>query len=332
MPATRSDALAFLETQWSSINDNKVNGILAEVRFKAFLEAMQCQFISGGLLLVPGNPSIASIPMHAKICVLPRPHSFTWNPADDRTTLGPADLSAYNYFRQAGIMTYFASPARVDESAFAIPTKKQGKAKAAYPRPYALRLSHVGQGNDLKTVDASEVFTNFPRRSGQKGLRCNEINRLDRSKSPWNSADEVAQLFWFAYVRYYFHIDYLIANNDLDLFLIGPSGKAFPVELKSKSPAADKSVGEWFGIDIGPFAKLSFFKVVNPNNDALFIVEEVDANKNHVEWFGIRLTDLLRACSWVGQAGGRGMGGGLSATYKIPKAAFTKLIELLPQL
>lgn len=66
--------------------------------------------------------------------------------------------------------------------------------------------------------------------------------------------------------------------------------------------------------------------------NALYVVQEIDANRDHVEWYGIRFTELVKSCSWVGQAGGTGMTGGSSRTYKIPKAAFTQLADLLPTL
>jgi hypothetical protein len=50
----------------------------------------------------------------------------------------------------------------------------------------------------------------------------------------------------------------LLPAADLDLFIVGQSGKAYPIGFKSKQVAHSNSVGEWFGIDINPFAKLSF--------------------------------------------------------------------------
>lgn len=127
-------------------------------------------------------------------------------------------------------------------------------------------------------------------------------------------------------------MDYPVSNNDLDLFLLGNSGASYPVELKSKSPATDAILGDWFGIDIGPFAKLAFFTANSMNTDALYVVEEVDNQRNHIEWYGIKFTDLVKSCSWVGQAGGQGMSGGTSSTYKVPKAAFSQFSALLQSL
>jgi hypothetical protein len=127
-------------------------------------------------------------------------------------------------------------------------------------------------------------------------------------------------------------VDYLVSNNDLDLFIVGQSGSAYPVELKSKSPVVDSSLGDWFGLDVGPFAKMTFFTANSMNTDALYVVQEVDEFRNHIEWLALKFTDLVKNCSWVIQSGGKGMMGGASSTIKIPKAAFTPLDKLLPRL
>jgi hypothetical protein len=77
---------------------------------------------------------------------------------------------------------------------------------------------------------------------------------------------------------------------------------------------------------------MSFFTANSKNTDALYIVEEVDSERNHVEWFAIRFTDLVKSCSWVTQAGGRGMMGGASNTVKVPKAAFKRFDDLADEL
>ncbi|PSD44212.1 hypothetical protein C7E23_03035 [Elizabethkingia anophelis] len=66
--------------------------------------------------------------------------------------------------------------------------------------------------------------------------------------------------------------------------------------------------------------------------EALYFVEEVDATGNTIEWWGIRFSELLKTCHWVSQSGGTGMGGGASATIKVPKISFQALSTLLPTL
>jgi hypothetical protein len=211
----------------------------------------------------------------------------------------------------------FVDSNKLSRSSFELPTPKQkGKPRAYYPQSYPLKLLKVSHENLLVEVGVDEAFAKFPRRNGNIGLRCYSAERISYDSAPWSNDDVVRDLFWFEYARYYFQINYLMSNSDLDMFVIGSSGAAYAVELKSKSPSIDKSFGDWFGIDMGPFAKLAFFTQNTTNNDALYIVEEVDpAQGAHVEWLGIRFRQLVQVCSWVGRVGGRGMTGGASATY-----------------
>ncbi len=330
MPSSLQQAIKFLETQWSSINENKIKGIVSEIRLKEFLINNNHHFVSGGWILTPGNPSISVIPTREKLCILPRGHSFSWNASNqDGGLLTPAEMSAYNYFRQVGLRALFAKPINVEEINFSLPIRSAGIKRANYPRPYQLQLQEVSPNGKFINVSIDEAFEKFPRRKGNIGMRCHASDRIDSAQPIWCVPSIVSDLFWFEYARYFLQVDYLISNNDLDLFIIGHSGSSFPVELKSKTAASDNAFGEWFGIDMGPFAKLSFFTSNAMNNDALYIVEEVDENRAHIEWYGIKFSELVKACSWVGQGGGKGMMGGNSSTYKIPKAAFTPLSELL---
>lgn len=333
MPASIAQAINFLETQWSPTNENKIKGILAEVRLKSFLETHNTYFGPGGWIVIPGKTTNHTIPTRNKVCLIPRGWSFSWQTTNNTgAALSPAEISAYNYFRQLGIQTYFADPVTPNQANFSIPTPKNRNIRASYPKPYQLDLKQIGPNGQLQSIASSSVFSNFPTRNGNRGLKCNALNRINSTAAPWNDPSIVSDLFWFEYARYYFQVDYLLSNNDLDMYVIGPSGSAYPVELKSKEAANSTTLGQWFGIDMGPFAKLAFFTANAMNTDALYIVEEVDSSGQFIDWLAIRYTDLVKACSWVGQSGGTGMTGGTSSTYKIPKAAFVSLATMLPTL
>lgn len=283
--------------------------------------------------MIPGKPINDIIPTKNKVFLIPREWHFPWQSTNSGgATLSPAELSAYNYFRQLGISTYFAEPSAPAQSTFALPTQSTPIKSAVYPSSYHLDLKQVSPNGQLQTIAPESVFSNFPARNGTKGLRCYPLGRIDPSVPPWDDASVVSELFWFEYTRYYFQISYLLSNNDLDMYVIGQSGSAYPVEIKSKNAAKSDALGEWFGIDVGPFAKLAFFTANAMNTDALYVVEEVDANGQFLNWLAIRYTELVKACSWVGQGGGKGMTGSASSTYKVPKAAFSKLANLLPTL
>ncbi|WP_323753427.1 hypothetical protein [Marinobacter sp.] len=332
MPINKADAIQFLETQWSSINDNKVKGIKAEVEFVEYLENNNVHYIPGGWIMMPGKNSKIDIPTSNKICLIPVCANFSWSGSGQKSSISPALMSAYNYFQQVGVTTYIVEPSEFNESSFQLPKKRTGNTKAQYPRSYQLDFKTISPRGSFESVRYSEIFNKFPERNGNSGLRCNKVGRINQSQYPWNNNNLVKELFWFEYARYYCQVDFLLSNNDLDLFIIGPSGCAYPVELKSKKAASDSALGEWFGLDLGPFAKMSFFTSNSMNTDALYVVQEVDDDRNFVNWLAIRFTDLVKSCSWVGRSGGQGMSGGASSTIKIPKLAFQNLSDLLVKL
>lgn len=339
MTLTVNDALDFLETQWASANQNKVNGILTEVRFKALLASHKVHWTPGGWILTPGNYSITALPTKSKVCLIPQVPQFSWLPMQSSgANPSLSQVSAFSFFRQMGVDAYFAQISGGLPATFALPTAKSKRTAtspekpASYPASLAVQLVQSQPSGAAAVIPASQAFASFPVRSGTRGLRAYSLGRLARSQRPWTDLEVVAELFWFEYVRYYFNRTYLQSNNDLDLFIHGPSGRVYPVEVKGKTPAYDSSIGEWFGIDIGPFAKFSFFTANSNNNDALYVVEEVTAQRNHVAWHAITFTELVKACAWVGRGGGTGMTGGASSTYRVPKAAFSSFTSLLPSL
>lgn len=340
MPSSIDHAIMFLETQWSSINKNKINGILAELRLKDFLTTNNVHFVPGGWIISPGNSSLATIPAAEKICILPRSHGFSWQPQSTLKikSFTPAEISAYLYFRQVGIKAIFAQASNVDEQKFILPSASTKSKKANYPKPYLLDFFEISPTGLPKPIQLADALAKFPSRNGNIGLRCYKSDRISANDTDWGQTSDtqltstISELFWFEYSRYFINTTYLLSSNDLDLFIIGNSGRSYPAEVKSKVPAVSPSLGKWFGIDIGPFAKLSFFTSNTMNNDALYIVEEVSADRVHVDWYAIKFTKLVASCSWVGQAGGMSMTGGASSTFKIPLKAFTKLDKLLPLL
>jgi hypothetical protein len=329
MPATRKDALRFLGTQWSSLTQNKVVGIAAEVEFQNYLAASGIHYLPGGWILTPGDNSIAKVPTQARVALIPRAASFPWHPITTGAATH-AEISAYHYFRQVGIKVYFVQPVATDVRQFTVPTRTKGRTKACYPRPYDLEFQDMLPSGPA-AIPFATAFADFPRRSTGKGLRCYRT-KLKDSEPPWTAPSIVSQLFWFEYCRYFVHSQVKVSSNDIDMFLIGKSGASYPTEIKTKVAADDKALGKWFGIDVGTFAKLAFFTASSMNMDALYVVKEVDEHRAQRDWLGIRFKNLVQACSWVMQAGGTGMTGGSTAILKVPRDAMTPLALLLPTL
>lgn len=334
MPSSINQAINFLETQWSSINENKTKGVLAEIRFINYLYSTQVkplyfQIIPGGWIMTPGQTWTKCItPTAHRIAIIPNLTKFSWSP-QLRTHSFTAQVIAHTYFGHAGIPVYFSD---IDisinqyEAQFLIPSSKN------YVTPYPLIFKTVGE-NGLEQVKLENMMANFKPRNGFAGMRSYSTGRLNPTILPWNDPSTVTELFWKEYVRYFIQVRYLVSNNDVDFFLVSNSRKAYPVELKSKSCVKnDKTIGDWFGLDAGTYVKLSFFISSGNNMDALYVVEEVNNTGQHLQWLGIRFSKLLNCCSWVTQGGGTGMTGGNSTTIKVPKTMFTELSQLLPTL
>lgn len=114
--------------------------------------------------------------------------------------------------------------------------------------------------------------------------------------------------------------------SDIDGILWGQQ-YTYPIEIKEKTPANDSKLGDYFGLDLGPFVKLAFYAARRGHLKSLFIVREIDdpQTRRLVDWWFIQFDELARWASWVPQAGGRGMGGGASAVVKVPKDRFARL-------
>ena len=333
MPNSNNHAINFLESQWSDKNKNKIKGITAELRFEAFLKTASVSqlykyLIPGGWIMEPSQNTIINPPTQGRIAIIPIPTAFSWS--GNVTTLPfPAQVLAESYFSQVGISTYFTkydTQRNINiENTFVIPATKN------YQTAYTLdffKISTLGLIPETLPV----IMRNFTNRKGLVGLRAYINNKINSNQYPWNDVQLVTNLFWKEYSRYFLHRRFLASANDLDFFLIGLSNKAYPVEFKSKTVVSNSKMGDWFGLDIGPFAKLSYFVSLSNNMEALYFVEEVDKNGLTLDYWGVKFTELLRNCFWVSQAGGKGMGGGVSNTVKIPKSIFRNLQTFLPSL
>jgi len=113
---------------------------------------------------------------------------------------------------------------------------------------------------------------------------------------------------------------------DVDGFLLSFSQKhIFPIEMKEKFPVyTDKE--RYFGIDAGRIVMLLRICLANDSN-ALYIVREVDRNRDMKKWKYIPLSKMIMSAGWQLQEGGRGMVGGSTHTVKIPYDEFSDIEE-----
>jgi hypothetical protein len=114
--------------------------------------------------------------------------------------------------------------------------------------------------------------------------------------------------------------------SDVDGILWGKE-KTYPLEIKEKTAAADSKLGEYFGIDVGPFVKLAFYAAKRGNLHSLFVVREIEDvdSRTLKDWWFIPFDRLAQFASWNQQGGGTNMRGGASTVIRIPKDRFTRL-------
>ncbi len=162
------------------------------------------------------------------------------------------------------------------------------------------------------------------RKRGHNFLRYNtNVSDLDDSVIPVQ--------FSLESLRIYIHSKMYAEVSDIDAFLWGQR-VAYAVEVKEKTEVSDdKTLGPWFGLDVGPFTKLAYFAAWNGSVKSLFVVREIDDEKRRkpVGWWAILFTDIAKYASWVFRGGGRNMLGGSSAVVRIPKSYFRPLEDFL---
>jgi len=114
--------------------------------------------------------------------------------------------------------------------------------------------------------------------------------------------------------------------SDIDGIFYG-NQVAYPLEIKEKTIASDNRVGDYFGLDLGPFVKLAFYAAKRGNLHSIFIVREINnvEDRRLVAWWFIPFDKLAQCASWNPRAGGRNMMGGGSTVVPIPKSEFLPL-------
>ena len=306
---------AYLSRSISSLNRNKLNGLLAEVDFRAYLAGLGFgdRVSRGGWIARRiGAGEFA----HKTAVFFPE----TIQPGvqyPQSRPLPQADVGLHTIcstFHQTGISAFFCAATIMETDA----------ADAVAWRAIQLGLPTAQEYRPFPQL-VDQLFTNRTRRFNF--LRY----RTDASLIP-NAA--IAEEFSKENLRTAFQTIFMSEVSDVDGILWGQR-HTYPLEIKEKTAASDKRLGSFFGLDVGPFVKLAYYAARRGNLHSLFIVREIDSveTRNLVNWWFIKFDALAQFASWVSRAGGPGMGGGASSVVCIPKAEFQLLTrENLEQL
>lgn len=306
MPSlTLSDMRAYLNKSLSSVNANKINGLLAEIELRDYLDksGFGGRVSVGGWLFRStrqafGEEIVAIFPY-----IAPPEVDFPLDPSKINIPVGLHTICATMH--QLGVRSYFGVPIL-------------GVAVSAEEIEW--RFIQLGIPVETGPVDLKSIANGFIKRSKRHNFL-----RYKSNSTPIPDKC-VPEEFCKENLRVFFQNSFMAEVSDIDGIIWG-NRFTYPVEIKEKTSAKDSTTGEYFGIDVGPFVKLTHFAARKGNMNALFIVREIiDKDKRGLKnWWFIRFDELAEFASWVPIKGGTNMGGGASSVIKIPKSKFQPL-------
>ena len=289
------------------LNQNKVNGLLAEVDFREHLRHLGfAERISlGGWIarkVGAGDFGAETVALFPEVC------ADISQLAQDRALTEPSRglHTICSTFYQIGIRSFFCSLQIGDG------------ADPATWRWQALRLGTPIEEQWQPLDAALEPYL---------GRRARPYNWLRFNTDTSRIADEfVAEEFLKEHLRVSAMASYMAEISDVDGILWG-NEKTYPLEIKEKTAASDSKLGDYFGIDVGPFVKLAYYAAKRGNLHSLFVVREIEDTQTRrlKQWWFIPFDRLAQYASWNQQGGGTNMRGGASTVVLIPKDRFTEL-------
>ena len=300
---------AYLACSIASLNRNKLNGLLAEVDFRSHLNSLGFgdRVSRGGWIA----RRVGAGEFAHKTAVF-FPETITHGiPYPSSRTLPQPDVGLHTIcatFHQTGIAAFFCA-ATIDQPNVGDSVRWN-----------AIQLGlPTSQNYQVFPGAVAQLFSGRTRK--YKYLR----HKTDAGLIPTGAVDDE---FSKENVRVAFQTSYMAEVSDIDGILWGQQF-TYPLEIKEKTVATDKRIGDYFGLDTGPFVKLAYYAARRGNLNSLFIVREIDnvEDRRLVNWWFIRFEELAKFASWVSRAGGAGMGGGASSVVCIPKAEFQPLTK-----
>ncbi len=305
---TLNQMRVYLSKSLSSVNQNKIRGLLAEVEFRQFVSELGFGGnISAGGWIVRNVRTDRLDFSDIVLALFPE----TVQPDADYPSgrpLSPPPSGIHTIcatMHQIGIHSYYLYPEFADVSD---------------PLTVQWRALQLGIPQSGTPVSLDQVFSKFSPRKGK-------YNFLRYSSNTSGIPDPyVPEEFSKELLRVSFQNGFMTEISDIDAILWGQQ-HTYPVEIKEKTPASDSKLGEYFGLDVGPFVKLAFYAAKRGMLHSLFVVREIDdpSTRNLVEWRFITFDTLAQYASWLFGKGGANMQGGQSAVVRIPKSKFKVL-------
>jgi hypothetical protein len=295
----------YLRKSIASFNENKLRGLLAELDFRSTLTALGFadRVSYGGWLARVRGVGVFG---HGTVALFPEIVRNRHNYSSARPL--PVPMHGLHTIcatlHQSAIRSFFCAAvvnARNDTSTMSWQCVQLGLPSQQSYKPISDALT------DLNFLPRGRSF-NFLRND-------TNVSALHPSQIPEEFSKE--------HLRVFVASRFLTEMSDIDGLFWGQQF-TYPIEIKEKTAAKSSSLGPYFGLDLGPFVKLSFYAASRGHLHALFVVREIDnvTDRTLVNWWFITFEKLALYASWVQQSGGTNMLGGGSAVVKVPRAEF----------
>ena len=297
---------SYLSRSLSSMNRNKVRGLIAEVELRKYIDELGYgeRVSAGGWIARSVKSDTGAEFGDTTVALFPETVLPDRDYTPDRALPQPAPglHTICSTMHQIGIKSFYCAPVFPDRNS---------------PEYVTWKLIQLGIPGHTEYLPLETAMSGFPARERKYNfLRYNS----DVSSIP---ASSVPEEFTKELLRVSFQNIYMAEISDIDGILWGQQ-HTYPLEIKEKTPAQDRKLGEYFGLDIGPFVKLAFYAAKRGNLHSIFVVREIDNEEDRelVEWRYITFEVLAQYASWVFGGGGTNMQGGQSSVVKIPKSRF----------
>lgn len=289
------------------LNQNKINGLLAEVEFRNLMRTLGFadRISLGGWIARRVGPSTFG---NDTVALFPEICSDVSALSEGRALIEPGRglHTICSTFYQIGIRSFFCS---LDIQNVEDPATFQWK---------AVRMgTPVEEPWELLSEAVRPLLAARTRRYNFLSYKT-DVSRIPDAF--------VTEEFLKEHLRVSLQTEFRSEISDIDGILWGRE-KTYPLEIKEKTAARDNNLGEFFGIDVGPFVKLAYYASRRGNLHSLFVVREIEDTTSRAlkQWWIIPFERLAQFASWNQQAGGTSMRGSASTVIKIPKNQFQAL-------
>lgn len=309
MAALSQEAMRdYLSSSITSLNQNKVRGLLAEVDLRSYLAGLGFggRVSRGGWIArTKGTENFGQ----RTIALFPEIVGPAVDYPADRTLPSP-DLGLHTIcatFHQSGIGSYYCAATIGQENT-----------------PATLQWQAVQLG-----LPVQQAYSPLIEKLADVGFqtRARNYNFLRYTADLANlPADAVPEEFTKEHVRISFSNRYMAEISDIDGLFWG-NQHTYPLEIKEKTSPPSPDMGPYFGLDVGPFVKLAYYAAKRGNLHSLYVVREIDneIDRNLVAWRYITFDHMAQFASWVPRAGGTNMQGGASSVVRVPRSEFSTL-------